>query len=461
MKNLDQILKKTPIIKLENGSLINITFKEIINVLDNAEDNKLSNPDIQSDLDDDKVDEIYKCYNANKSFFVSKCLITIAYISDDSENTYFIVDGQHRLAAIKKIIDDDDENGNMLISFQKVDSHEQMNNLFSELNKDSEHNSTMIKKSMSEIIKLCELKKKFSQIWKNCYAVKKSQNKYFYALNEFIKNTNDYFNDRLKDEKLDDIIKDINYEQKKFFKKIGYLETADDDMYYADERKMIKEQKNMMFCKNNNFIAYLCHNHEPFHEGKKNRYKFSENERKKIWKKHYKSDNCGKCPIFNCNTELYFDVPNGYHLGHIISLNNGGEDDETNVRPICGSCNLKMGTENWDDYNEKVKRKELWKKFGKDEECSMDNCNKDISEDNFQYISFTNKKKKTYKLVCKKCYDKHNESSSESDSSEDEKPKGKIIIKKKHDSNKKKHDFYSDDSSESDVYIKKVVSRRK
>jgi hypothetical protein len=114
-----------------------------------------------------------------------------------------------------------------------------------------------------------------------------------------------------------------------------------------------------------------------------------------------------------------------------------------------------MGTLNYDDYNETRRRHSIWKKYGKDE-CSMDNCNKDIFEDNFQYISFTNKKKITYKLVCKKCYDKHNESKSESDSSEDEKPNRKIIIKKKHDSDKKKHDSDSDDSSESDVYIKKV-----
>ena len=38
------------------------------------------------------------------------------------------------------------------------------------------------------------------------------------------------------------------------------------------------------------------------------------------------------------------------HTGHIISENNGGETDITNLRPICKKCNLSMGSKNWNEY---------------------------------------------------------------------------------------------------------------
>jgi len=42
-----------------------------------------------------------------------------------------------------------------------------------------------------------------------------------------------------------------------------------------------------------------------------------------------------------------------FHVGHVLSENNGGTLEIGNLRPICSSCNLSMGTENMIDFVKK------------------------------------------------------------------------------------------------------------
>lgn len=64
------------------------------------------------------------------------------------------------------------------------------------------------------------------------------------------------------------------------------------------------------------------------------------------WKIQFGDSIKGAC--FCCKKDL--DVFDDWHAGHIISHFNGGKDIALNLRPICGSCNLSMGTENMDDF---------------------------------------------------------------------------------------------------------------
>lgn len=64
------------------------------------------------------------------------------------------------------------------------------------------------------------------------------------------------------------------------------------------------------------------------------------------WTNHFGNSNTGSC--FCCKDPL-----NGFgdwHAGHIVSHANGGSDTAPNLRPVCGSCNKSMGTENMDDF---------------------------------------------------------------------------------------------------------------
>lgn len=44
---------------------------------------------------------------------------------------------------------------------------------------------------------------------------------------------------------------------------------------------------------------------------------------------------------------------NNFHCGHLISESNGGNLSYENLRPICASCNLSMGSENMGDFKER------------------------------------------------------------------------------------------------------------
>ena len=44
---------------------------------------------------------------------------------------------------------------------------------------------------------------------------------------------------------------------------------------------------------------------------------------------------------------------NSFHCGHIVAEANGGSLDIDNLRPICASCNLSMGTEHMTEFRKR------------------------------------------------------------------------------------------------------------
>jgi hypothetical protein len=68
--------------------------------------------------------------------------------------------------------------------------------------------------------------------------------------------------------------------------------------------------------------------------------------RGEAWKIQFGDSTKGSC--FCCKKEL--DVFDDWHAGHIVSHSNNGTDTAINLRPVCGSCNLSMGTENMDAF---------------------------------------------------------------------------------------------------------------
>lgn len=447
-KTLDDFLKTTPILSSNNkkGLLIKLTFNEFSYILNNSKENNLKVPDIQKDIDEDKVTEICECYDKNPQFFISKSIITIAYINNNNENEYYLLDGQHRSEAIKKL-KTNDTHDNVLISFQKLENVHQVYDLFVELNKDSKHNCSTISvlSSLEESMRLIELKREMTSKWSKFCVSSKSSTNHFYPMSEFfdLLHDNGYFNDYLENKLISDdvdefkkdsvdiakkeiskdienIITTINNKHAKFFSKLNYFETADNDKkYFSDETKMIQTHKNMMFSKNNNFINFLVNNDPPYHEYRNKRSSITKTMKKEVWKKLFKNNDSGYCPIFKCKSELKRDIPYGFQCGHIISVSEGGKTIVSNMKPICGSCNNKMSGTNWDEYEEKIKRQYLWDKYEVDE-CENGKCTRKLTFENFKYDK--NKKGKYY-LICEKCHDKLNESDSESDSSsEDEKP---------------------------------------
>ena len=68
--------------------------------------------------------------------------------------------------------------------------------------------------------------------------------------------------------------------------------------------------------------------------------------RGEAWKAQFGTSTEGFC--YCCRKGL--DIFDDWHAGHIVSHASGGTDTAANLRPVCASCNLSMGTEHMDAF---------------------------------------------------------------------------------------------------------------
>ncbi len=68
--------------------------------------------------------------------------------------------------------------------------------------------------------------------------------------------------------------------------------------------------------------------------------------RGEVWKNYFGETTKGSCYCCKKGLEIFDD----WHAGHILAHCNGGTDTADNLRPVCGSCNLSMGSENMDAF---------------------------------------------------------------------------------------------------------------
>lgn len=419
MKEIEAILKNKHTIDINKdnslkGFTLTSTFQEITKLMHNREDNNFYDPPFQTDLDDDKIDGIISAFEKNECFFMITGTITIGIHKIDKDSTYYLLDGQHRVNAIKKL-NKKDHNMYISIAFIYINTEEEARTIFEQLNKDSSKSRTYTSLPTFKKIKHEKLKIALETKYKKCIGNTKTEKEDLYTINEFVNAiTEENFFEYHKDDSNDEIIKFIENENKKFFNYIGYLESANknkNDIYSAVEIKCIKHLCSIFF-KHNNFIDYLCYKEiTPIHDFKNQRIPITQKERQNIWKKEFKSSNEEKCPIFGCKQPLE-NKKWGFICGHIISVKNGGDNNIDNIRPICAQCNNKMSDENWDDYNEKQKKSYIWKeKFSDDNDGNCKICEKNITKDNF-YIDETISKKGIigYNIICKKCNNKDKKS---------------------------------------------------
>lgn len=67
--------------------------------------------------------------------------------------------------------------------------------------------------------------------------------------------------------------------------------------------------------------------------------------RRQLWDIYFSNSFTGKCYV--CTKNVDYD---NFEAGHIISLAHGGSDYIDNLRVVCKSCNISIGTDNMDDF---------------------------------------------------------------------------------------------------------------
>ena len=110
-----------------------------------------------------------------------------------------------------------------------------------------------------------------------------------------------------------------------------------------------------------------------------------------VWDKHIgKEKGIGECDVCKCEIDS-----KNFDCGHIISVKNGGETNETNLLPICATCNKSMGIENLNEFKEKYfkSKKVIYDSFTQEYVLTM------IKESE-QFISIDDIYKKYIEWLC-------------------------------------------------------------
>lgn len=301
-------------------------------------------PPQQGSLDDDRVQELIQEYLENPSLLVFKNKILLGLFDDN----LYIVDGQHRLDMARQLYEMG-KSGYLLLCIYKCDDRDDMDKLFNSANKDSIKNNNYVGADIYTKLIIKNFVNDLKKYHAKDFAARKTQTSkiktieelrddlieigYFDQMNnsdkalQQLRNKNDEFY------KLKHYSIDILHNEKQFYKcEVNYITNG----FIAS-------------LKNNNFIAWLKNGETPYHIYKQPKYKLTAKQREKIWKHYYDVIEV-KCPISFCKNMIKNDK-NGWHAGHMISEYNGGSTSLDNIRPICCECNVLMGSQNWDKFD--------------------------------------------------------------------------------------------------------------
>jgi hypothetical protein len=401
MSEYNNIFNKRPLLCHKNESKVfSITFNEVVKIKD-----KLIIPNIQSDLNKDKVNEMIDSYRLNPHHFCSRSQITIGHIIVGTSEKYYILDGQHRLEMAYALVNKG-LNDTFLISLIQIKTKEELDKIFYEINKDSSkcliNNYEIFEKQIYE-----DLKKYFNENH-NFLPKCTSKSHSIYSSSELadiiIKNN---IINLLENKSSYEIYNFIKEKEKIFFNKIGYLEM------YHNEKTIFKlseidsiELFSCIFMKNNNFINWLVDsNIKPLHNFTKKRQSIKKKLQNDVWIKEFGSKTSGNCPIYCCDKILSLDISNSWQCGHVISFNNGGSTTINNLRPICPPCNQSMSHNNWNDWVfEKMCQDAIDDYFEETTgtiKCKVKNCVNKINNETFKPFLYKNKK---VKPICNNCY---------------------------------------------------------
>lgn len=312
-------------------------------------------PPMQGSLEEDRVNSMVGEYIEKPRLFCCKDKILIADLNDN----WFIIDGQHRLSMIEQLYTDHnkfEDTHKFTFCWFKVNTHEELEHLFSSLNKDSMKNQYYITQEQTERIRISSFMDLFKRHFKVYFCKKKSNapTSRIYAVEEIRDKliTMDFFS-KNSGTSSEDLLKYIKDKNDEFYtlNRYGVEMETNPDSFYKDELNKI-ESKFVISLKKNNFLEWLNDpdNNTPIHRRKTNKKTIPPKLRNAVWINEFgKGNYTGVCPIPCCDNVLKNDK-GCFHAGHLTSEANGGEVKLSNLRPICHSCNIHMGSTNWDDY---------------------------------------------------------------------------------------------------------------
>lgn len=312
-------------------------------------------PKIQRPKDEEHVNEIYeyqlKCYSQNNMYIINS---TISIVDVLETNSSFIIDGQHRLEAYKRLISDHPDRGISVSTDEyTVNKEEDIDYVYKMVNTHKPNDITKLGIDEYKIIQ--EVERYFKD--------------YFY---EYLSNSSKPYRPNINIEAIKNQIKEKNVISKcsinsgsEFVELIQKI-----NKFYCDRKK--EEFKHWHIKlealeKINKFNARLflglysnyewldrliehVSNNIPLeklnHYDSSYRPKITRELRKIVWDSELLKINC-----YCCKDQIEFD---NFECGHIIPLSMGGPTNKNNLKPICRNCNQDMKTMNMEEYKKLI-----------------------------------------------------------------------------------------------------------
>jgi hypothetical protein len=316
----------------------------------------IKQPECQRYLDNEQINKLLdyqiKHFNKYNEFFFTNPITLGLY-----NEIHYIIDGQHRLNCITKLIKLKYDDFKIPVVILYIDSISELDNKYMAINSN----------------KPIPLSKNIND-WK--FFGKHVEKHFIDNFSKYISNSNKPNPPNIN---IDNLIKYINQNNiankidiNVFIKEIDKLNIYYQQTYlttlvkYFSKNIMKQINKSKLKQENNPLLLSLYKNYEWIeriiyknnnnmdyesivHIPKDHRVKIKIKLKREIWKKRFINKMNGECYV--CDEGIDYD---NFHCGHIKSLFYGGKTKLSNLEPICSKCNINMGTNNLEEYKNEL-----------------------------------------------------------------------------------------------------------
>lgn len=354
----------TTFLNKDNRIIANIPFKYMLHP-----HSKIDIPNEQRIRDDNKVKEIIELQDLYKKKHGHFNFLGSINIHECGEK-YYLVDGQHRFAAMKKLFNNHGyDDLSVVIELTRVENIEELKYNYSMVNKNTElpEFPDDIDKNIPEKVAQYFFME-YPDIWttkKRNIRPRLNKNNFQEAIGYLLSKINKNYKQLNKE------MCDVEDLKNMILEKNNKMSNWHVEIYNKNIRKLKSWPKHLEEChKNKIYLGMYNHTNEEYgyewikeivkdYTGeilkkaprKNKKKKIPKNLRNEVWNK-YNNEKSTMAKCYCCDIEA-LHITKSWHCGHVIAEHNGGNLTVENLRPVCGSCNSSMGTQNLYDYMEK------------------------------------------------------------------------------------------------------------
>ena len=299
-------------------------------------------PNIQRIRDDDKVSEIV-AYQQGKLRQTGACnfigSINIHYCAENQD--LYLVDGQHRFEAIKRI--SQTISIPVCVEIVKVDTIQELKENYNMINKNTplpEFPETIDKTIPERVANY--YKARYPNIWSKSTRANRP-NIYFNYFQEALGVLVDRMEIKTAQE-LQTILDEHNDKLSRVTRadvsEKQIRKCAESGIYFGLYSHVSDEYRY-------DWVREILNIDKVIVQGPKTKRAVPKKVRDDSWNKYVGTDK-GEAPCLCCRTSTI--SKSEFHAGHVISEANGGLATVENIRPICGGCNLSMGTRDMREF---------------------------------------------------------------------------------------------------------------